>query len=30
MVKPFSPRDLVSRVTAAIRRRGEMFASKAS
>ena len=27
MVKPFSPRDLVSRVTAAIRRRGEMFAS---
>jgi diguanylate cyclase (GGDEF)-like protein/PAS domain S-box-containing protein len=26
MVKPFSPRDLVSRVTAAIRRRGEMFA----
>ena len=28
MVKPFSPRDLVSRVTVAIRRRGEMFASK--
>ena len=27
MVKPFSPRDLVSRITAAIRRRGEMFAS---
>jgi diguanylate cyclase (GGDEF)-like protein/PAS domain S-box-containing protein len=26
MVKPFSPRDLVSRVTAAIRRRGELFA----
>jgi diguanylate cyclase (GGDEF)-like protein/PAS domain S-box-containing protein len=30
MVKPFSPRDLVGRVTAAIRRRGEMFASKTS
>jgi diguanylate cyclase (GGDEF)-like protein/PAS domain S-box-containing protein len=27
MVKPFSPRDLVSRVTSAIRRRGESFAS---
>src|SRR4029077_20614566 len=27
MAKPFSPRDLVSRVTAAIRRRGEMSAS---
>ncbi|MFZ0128642.1 MAG: EAL domain-containing protein [Candidatus Dormiibacterota bacterium] len=29
MVKPFSPRDLVSRVTAAIRRRGESFALSA-
>jgi diguanylate cyclase (GGDEF)-like protein len=27
MVKPFSPRDLVSRATAAIRRRGEVVAS---
>ena len=27
MVKPFSPRDLVSRVTSAIRRRGELIAS---
>ena len=27
MVKPFSPRDLVSRVTAAMRRRGELFAT---
>ncbi len=27
MVKPFSPRDLVSRVTSAIRRRGELMAS---
>ncbi len=27
MVKPFSPRDLVSRVTASIRRRAEMFAT---
>jgi DNA-binding response OmpR family regulator len=26
MVKPFSPRDLVSRVNAAMRRRVEMFA----
>jgi EAL domain-containing protein (putative c-di-GMP-specific phosphodiesterase class I)/ActR/RegA family two-component response regulator len=29
MVKPFSPRDLVSRITAAIRRRGESFMSAA-
>jgi diguanylate cyclase (GGDEF)-like protein/PAS domain S-box-containing protein len=27
MIKPFSPRDLVSRVTSAIRRRSEMFAA---
>ncbi|MFI5060796.1 MAG: EAL domain-containing protein [Actinomycetales bacterium] len=27
MVKPFSPRDLVGRVTAAIRRRGDLFVS---
>lgn len=27
MVKPFSPRDLVSRITSAIRRRGELIAS---
>jgi two-component system phosphate regulon response regulator PhoB len=27
MVKPFSPRDLVSRATAAIRRRGELVAA---
>jgi two-component system response regulator ResD len=28
MVKPFSPRDIVSRVTASMRRRNAMFADR--